>query len=196
MTTFRRLFGLMAGHRRWIAVGALLGFLAVGSNVALMAMSAYLISKAAIVTNVAEVALAITAVRVLAISRAAFRYLERYVTHRATFAILADLRVWFFAVDRAARAGRPGDPSERRPAGADRRRHRDARGLLRPDHRPAGRGRPGDRVRERSCSAPSTRSSAWPCVVFLVADRDRPAARLAPAVEAAGGSRSSRLVPS
>ena len=33
----------------------------------------------------------------LAIGRAAFRYLERYVTHRATFAILADLRVWFFA---------------------------------------------------------------------------------------------------
>ena len=33
----------------------------------------------------------------LAIARAAFRYLERYVTHRATFEILADLRVWFFA---------------------------------------------------------------------------------------------------
>ncbi len=97
VTTFRRLFGLMAGHRRWIAVGALLGFMAVGSNVALMAMSAYLISKAALVSNVAEVALAITAVRVLAIARAAFRYLERYVTHRATFAILADLRVWLFA---------------------------------------------------------------------------------------------------
>jgi len=97
VTTFRRLFGLMAAHRRWIAIGALLGFLAVGSNVALMAMSAYLISKAAVVSNVAEVALAITAVRVLAIARAAFRYLERYVTHRATFAILADLRVWFFA---------------------------------------------------------------------------------------------------
>lgn len=97
MTTFRRLFGLMAGQRRWIAVGGLLGFLAVGSNVALMATSAYLISKAALVSNVAEVALAITAVRVLAIGRAAFRYFERYVTHRATFAILADLRVWFFA---------------------------------------------------------------------------------------------------
>jgi thiol reductant ABC exporter CydC subunit len=97
VTTFRRLFGLLAAHRRWIAIGALLGFLAVGSNVALMAMSAYLISKAALVSNVAEVALAITAVRVLAISRAAFRYLERLVTHRATFAILADLRVWFFA---------------------------------------------------------------------------------------------------
>ena len=73
------------------------GFLAIGSNVALMAMSAYLISKAAIVSNVAEIALAITSVRVLAIGRATFRYLERYVTHRATFAILADLRVWFFA---------------------------------------------------------------------------------------------------
>ena len=97
MTTFRRLFGLLAGQRRWIALGALLGFLAVGANVALMAMSAYLISRAAIVTNVAEVALVITGVRLLAISRATFRYLERYVTHRATFAILADLRVWFFA---------------------------------------------------------------------------------------------------
>ena len=97
MTTFRRLLGLTAGQRRWIAVGALLGFLAVGSNVALMAVSAYLISKAALVSNVADVALAITAVRVLAIGRAALRYFERTVTHRATFAILADLRVWFFA---------------------------------------------------------------------------------------------------
>jgi thiol reductant ABC exporter CydC subunit len=97
VTIVGRLFGLLAGHRRWMLVGAFLGLLAVGSNVALMAMSAYLISKAAIVSNVAEIALAITAVRVLAIARATFRYLERYVTHRATFAILADLRVWFFA---------------------------------------------------------------------------------------------------
>ncbi len=97
MTTYRRVFGLLTGQRRWIALGALLGFVAVGANVALMALSAYLISRAAIVTNVADVALAITGVRVLAISRAAFRYLERYVTHRATFAVLADLRVWFFA---------------------------------------------------------------------------------------------------
>ena len=97
MTTFGRLFGLIAGHRRAIAGGALLGFMAVGSNLGLMAMSAYLISRAAVVTNVADIALAITAVRVLAIGRGVFRYFERYVTHRATFAILADLRVWFFA---------------------------------------------------------------------------------------------------
>lgn len=97
MTPFRRLIRLLAGHRRWLAIGAGLGFLAVGSNVGLMALSAYLISKAALVTNVADIALTITAVRVLAIARAAFRYLERYVTHRATFDILADLRVWFYA---------------------------------------------------------------------------------------------------
>jgi len=94
--TFGRLLSLARPHLHWIALGALLGFLAIGANVALMAMSAYLISKAALVSNVAEVALAITAVRVLAIARAAFRYLERYVTHRATFRILTDLRVWFY----------------------------------------------------------------------------------------------------
>src|SRR6478752_6879224 len=97
MTTFRRLLGLTASRRRWIVIGAGLGFLAVGSNVLLMAASAYLISKSALITNVAEVALVITSVRVLAIGRAAFRYLERYVTHRVTFEILTDLRVWFFA---------------------------------------------------------------------------------------------------
>ncbi len=97
MSTFARLFRLMAPHRRSIALGVALGVLAVASNVALMAVSAWLISKSALVTNVAEVAVAITSVRVLAIARGAFRYLERLVTHRATFAILADLRVWFFA---------------------------------------------------------------------------------------------------
>ena len=97
MSTFARLLRLVAPHRRSIALGVALGFLAVASNVALMAVSAWLISKSALVTNVAEVAVAITSVRVLAIARGAFRYIERLVTHRATFAILADLRVWFFA---------------------------------------------------------------------------------------------------
>ncbi len=97
MSTFRREMGLMARHRWWILAGGLLGFAAIGSSVGLMAVSAYLISRSAIVTNVAEVALAITAVRVLAISRAVVRYLERYATHRATLRILAGLRAWFFA---------------------------------------------------------------------------------------------------
>jgi thiol reductant ABC exporter CydC subunit len=97
VSTFGRALGLMARHRWWIAIGALLGAAAIVSNVGLMAVSAYLISKAAIVTNVAAVALAITAVRVLAIARAVLRYLERYTTHRATLRILAGLREWFYA---------------------------------------------------------------------------------------------------
>ncbi len=51
--------------------------------------------------------------------------------------------------DRAARAGAPDDPPKRRPPGPDRRRCRDARGLLRPRARAADRCRPGDRVRLR-----------------------------------------------
>jgi thiol reductant ABC exporter CydC subunit len=87
----------MSAHRRWVAAGVLLGSLAIASNVALIAMSAFLVSRAAVVTNVADLALAVTAVRVLAIGRAAFRYLERYATHVATLRILADVRVWFYA---------------------------------------------------------------------------------------------------
>jgi thiol reductant ABC exporter CydC subunit len=97
MSTFWRLLKLIAPYQKWVALGVLLSFLTIGSSVGLMALSAYLISKAAIVTEVAEIALAITAVRVFAIARAAFRYLERYATHTATFRILTRLRVWFFA---------------------------------------------------------------------------------------------------
>ena len=96
-STLARLAGLLAPHWRWVLAGVFVGALAIGANVALVATSAYLVSKAALVTNVAELALAITAVRVLAIGRAAFRYVERYVTHVATLRILADLRVWFYA---------------------------------------------------------------------------------------------------
>jgi thiol reductant ABC exporter CydC subunit len=96
VSDLRRLLGLVTEHWPWLAAGVLFGVIAVGSNVALMGLSAYLISKAAIANGVAELALAVTGVRVLAISRAAFRYLERYATHRAMFRILSTVRVWFY----------------------------------------------------------------------------------------------------
>src|SRR5262245_25637086 len=95
--TFGRLVRRFATRRRMIVAGAMLGAVAIGANVALVGMSALLISRSAVVGGVAEVALAITSVRVLAIGRAAFRYLERYVTHTVAIASLADLRVWFYA---------------------------------------------------------------------------------------------------
>ncbi len=96
MSDLRRLLRLVLPHWRWLLGGVLFGVIAIGSNIALMGLSAYLISKAAIASGVAELALAVTGVRVLAISRAAFRYLERYTTHRAMFRILSSMRVWFY----------------------------------------------------------------------------------------------------
>jgi ATP-binding cassette subfamily C protein CydC len=97
MNTFTRLLKLIAPYKKWVALAVLLNFVTIGSSVGLMAMSAYLISKAAIVTDVADLAIAITSVRLFAILRAVFRYLERYFSHTATFRILTHLRVWFYS---------------------------------------------------------------------------------------------------
>lgn len=90
LLTFLRPFGW------WVAAGILLGFATISSSVGLMAVSAYLISKAAIAVDVTQLSLAIAGVRLFALTRALFRYGERYVTHLATFRILTALRVWFY----------------------------------------------------------------------------------------------------
>lgn len=97
MTTSVRLGKLMAPFRWWIALAVLLCFGTLGASVGLMAMSAYLISKATLVTGFSQLAVAVTAVRAFAIGRAALRYAERYVSHLATFRILTRLRVWFYS---------------------------------------------------------------------------------------------------
>ena len=91
-----RLLQLMAPFRWWIILAVLLSFATVGSSVGLMAMSSYLISKAAISNDQTELALAITGVRFFALARALFRYLERIISHTATFRILTHLRTWFY----------------------------------------------------------------------------------------------------
>jgi thiol reductant ABC exporter CydC subunit len=93
----RRVLGLAASRPGWLLLGAIVAAVSVIANVALVGTSAYLISRAQSVTNVADLALAITAVRVLAIGRAVSRYLERIVIHAGTFRVLADLRASFFA---------------------------------------------------------------------------------------------------
>jgi ABC-type transport system involved in cytochrome bd biosynthesis fused ATPase/permease subunit len=97
MNTLPRLLRLITPYKGWVALAVLLSFLTIGSSVGLMAMSAYLISRSALVSDVSVVAIPITLVRVFAVLRAIFRYLERYFTHRATFRILTHLRVWFYA---------------------------------------------------------------------------------------------------
>lgn len=90
LLTFLRPFGW------WVVAGILLGFATISSSVGLMAVSAYLIAKAAIAVDVTQLSLAIAGVRLFALTRALFRYGERYVTHLATFRILTALRVWFY----------------------------------------------------------------------------------------------------
>jgi thiol reductant ABC exporter CydC subunit len=108
----RRLLGLARPVRWGIVLAALSSFAALAANVALMTAAPYLISRAALVTEFAAVALAVTAVRLFAIARAALRYVERYSAHLAAFRVLTHLRVSFYrAVEPLAPAGLGSDRS-------------------------------------------------------------------------------------
>lgn len=86
----------------WIITGVLLSFATVAASVGLMAVSAYLISQSALTgyaglaADYAGLYRANAGVRLFALSRAGFRYAERYLTHQATLRILTRLRVWFY----------------------------------------------------------------------------------------------------
>lgn len=94
--TFGKLLRLAWPIKKWMALSALIGCATVLSGIGLAATSAYLISKAALHPSEADLAIAIVGVRFFGIARGVFRYLERLVSHSATFRLLADLRVWFY----------------------------------------------------------------------------------------------------
>ncbi len=79
-----------------MALSALIGTATVLSGIGLAATSAYLISQAALHPSEAALSIAIVGVRFFGIARGAFRYLERLVSHKAAFRLLADMRVWFY----------------------------------------------------------------------------------------------------
>jgi thiol reductant ABC exporter CydC subunit len=97
VTVFMRLLRLAAPFARWMALAALLGFATIGSSIGLMTTSGYLIAKAALRPSIADLQIAIVGVRFFGITRGAFRYLERYVSHDVTFRLLARFRVWFYS---------------------------------------------------------------------------------------------------
>jgi thiol reductant ABC exporter CydC subunit len=106
MGVFIRLLVLIAPHWKAMLLGVILGFLTVGSSVALMVTAAFLIASAALHPPVSELLVASTGVRVCGISRAVCRYLERYLTHDATFRVLGCLRTWVYqAIEPLAPAG-------------------------------------------------------------------------------------------
>ncbi|GGQ74019.1 ABC transporter [Streptomyces ruber] len=97
----------MAGPRRGrLALALLLGSLALGSAVGLMATSAWLISRASQQPPVLYLMVAVTATRAFGIGRAVFRYAERLVSHDAVLRMLADTRVAVYRrLERLAPAG-------------------------------------------------------------------------------------------
>jgi ATP-binding cassette subfamily C protein CydC len=93
----RRLLGLTAPARTGLAAAALLSSATLIAGVGLMATAAYSISRAALVTSFVEIEVALAGVRTFALSRGAFRYLERYAAHVVSFRLLVRLRVWFYS---------------------------------------------------------------------------------------------------
>ncbi|RSS53878.1 thiol reductant ABC exporter subunit CydD [Streptomyces sp. WAC01280] len=97
----------MAGELKGrMALALLLGSLALGSAVGLMAVSGWLISRASEQPPVLYLMMAVTATRAFGIGRAVFRYAERLVSHDAVLRMLAELRVSVYRrLERIAPAG-------------------------------------------------------------------------------------------
>ncbi|MFE2727818.1 thiol reductant ABC exporter subunit CydD [Kitasatospora sp. NPDC059327] len=81
-----------AAARPRLALSVLLGALALGCAVALMATSGYLISYASEMPPVLYLMMAVTSVRAFGIGRSVFRYAERLVSHDAVLRALGTLR--------------------------------------------------------------------------------------------------------
>lgn len=95
-STLARLLRLALPYWRGMLLAALLGALTIASSISLMAASAWLISKAALQPSIAELGVAVVAVRFFGLARGVLRYLERVVSHHTTFRLLARLRVAFY----------------------------------------------------------------------------------------------------
>jgi ATP-binding cassette subfamily C protein CydC len=96
---FLRLF---KPHGWWLVGGIVLALLTTFSTIALLTLSGWFISASAIAGLGGDVLLInfmlpAAQIRALAITRTLGRYAERLVTHEATFRVLTEIRVWFFA---------------------------------------------------------------------------------------------------
>ncbi|HKK02919.1 MAG TPA: thiol reductant ABC exporter subunit CydC [Gammaproteobacteria bacterium] len=93
--------GPLLGRRRWwLAGGVLLIFLSLAAGVMLLSLSGWFITASALAGLGLIAALDVftpgAGIRLAAITRTVSRYLERLVTHEATFRLLADLRLRLF----------------------------------------------------------------------------------------------------
>ncbi|MGW2960617.1 thiol reductant ABC exporter subunit CydD [Streptomyces sp. NPDC001220] len=102
----KRVRGDSGARQGRLLLALLLGALALGSAVGLMATSGWLISRASQQPPVLYLMVAVTATRAFGIGRAVFRYSERLVSHDAVLRMLADTRVAVYRrLERLAPAG-------------------------------------------------------------------------------------------
>ncbi|MCM2391440.1 thiol reductant ABC exporter subunit CydD [Streptomyces albipurpureus] len=103
LTRVRQAAGRQRGR---FGLALLLGSLALGSAVGLMAVSGWLISRASEQPPVLYLMMAVTATRAFGIGRAVFRYAERLVSHDAVLRMLAEVRIAVYRrLERIAPAG-------------------------------------------------------------------------------------------
>jgi len=91
-----RLLTFLNGSWHLAALSVIIGAGTIGSSVALMGTSAWLISTAALHPSVADLGVSVVGVRFFGIMRGLLRYAERLVSHDVTFRLLSRLRVWFY----------------------------------------------------------------------------------------------------
>ena len=96
MKSMTWLIRLMLPYWWRILLALILSMLTITSHIGLMATSAYLLARAALHPPILDLMVTIVGVRFFGLSRAVFRYLERYVSHDVTFRILSQIRVKFY----------------------------------------------------------------------------------------------------
>ena len=96
MRVLVRLLGFLGTHRWQVMFAVILGIGTMASNVGLLSVAAYLIAASALQYGLSQLTLPMFLVQIFGISRAAFRYLERLVSHNVTFKLLANLRTWLY----------------------------------------------------------------------------------------------------
>ncbi|WP_413207406.1 thiol reductant ABC exporter subunit CydC [Rhodospirillum sp. A1_3_36] len=99
MKSLFHLLALLKPYWHWVLAGILLSLVTMLANIALMATSGWFITAMGL-AGVAGVTMnyftPAALIRACAILRTGGRYLERLVTHEATFRLLAALRRWFY----------------------------------------------------------------------------------------------------
>ncbi|MDQ0503240.1 thiol reductant ABC exporter subunit CydC [Xanthobacter agilis] len=99
MAILRRLFGLARPYRGWMGLAGAVACVTVLASIGLMAVAGWFIAAMAIAgvsTGMMNYFLPSAAIRLFAILRTGGRYLERLLSHEATFRLLAGVRLWLF----------------------------------------------------------------------------------------------------